>query len=345
MTMELDVQNLFLPNTIDRGGRVFAAIRDALVAKGWIMMGSGSGTIGAAFENTEQTGGPYDVFDTTGNVPWKTGMNPAGSDNFYDGVSNHFSNYAAWMRLREPSPSTREFIWQRYTLSGSGNITSGYSGLIQFSPVGFTNGNADKDSPPTSPGPTASWLSNSAWFNATGTDQHYMNMLVSDSARAGNVWPFTIMIPNSTQAQPYWGQMCYESLLNTEVTDDEPWIVKAGANTGVSGISTTTSNTTWYMRRQVDLAYDNGSLAGYNLAGGTVPGTSWAAAPNQDGRSRALPIVLGDNLEGWKGRCEHLYWNPKVREYPSTHFVTTTEARLYWGNLLIPWKQNVTPAL
>jgi len=345
MTLELDVENLFLPNTIDRGGRALIEIRNALVAKGWTVVGSGSGTIGAAFENLEQTAGPYDVF--TDPTPWKTGMNPAGTDTFWhaSGNAGSISHYSAWIRLREPN-TVREFMFQRWLGSSSGNVTHGYMTVL-FAPGGFTGGGADKDSTPSAPGGFVTMNSNTYWIdNSPGTSQFYMNMLVSDTARAGDVWPFIVFWVNTTTASPYAGQIVYESLLNTEATDDEPWVAKGGSGAAASQTPTSPTVSGWYSRRQVDLALDgNTSLGIYSFAGGTVPSVTWAATPNQDGKRRAFPVLVTDNLEGWKGRCEHLYWNPQNRPYPATHFVTTTEARLYWGNLLIPWKQNVTPAL
>jgi len=347
MTMELDVENLYLANTIDRGGRIIIAIRDALLAKGWTVQGSGSGTVGSAFQNLEQTAGPYDVF--TAGTPWRTGMTP-GSDTFWypSGNPNSISHYAAWIRLREPTPSVREFVFQRYTTAGSGTYTTSYA-TIAFAPGGFTGSGADKDSYPTAPGGQITLLNNGVWFDnnsGNGTYSQYMNMLVSDSARAGNVWPFYCIFRHVEFATFQSGGLVYESLTDTEAGDNQPWVAKAGSLFSVQGLPTTANSLGWGMRRQGDLALDgNSALAGYNFVGGAVPGGAWNDNPLQDGKSRILPIFVGDNVECWKGILEHIRWNPTPRDTPTVLFSTTTNAKLFWGNLLLPWAQNKYPTL
>jgi len=333
--MELDVENLYLPNTIDRGGRVIIAIRDALLAKGWTVQGSGSGVTGNTYQNLEQTAGPYDIF--TASPAWRTGITPGATFEWPSGNPNSISHYSAWIRLREPSPSTREFTFQRW--SSSGTITTGYMTIL-FAPGGFTGGGASRNAVPSAPGGQIT-LRNTVWFDNTGTNEHYLNMLVSDTARAGNVWPFYCIFRNITLATFSSGGMIYESLVGTEPGDTEPWVVKAG-NDG----NTQFTNSSWGLRRQSDLGLDgNSSLGIYAFAGGNVPGGTWANNPIQDGKSRVLPVAVADNTECWKGFLEHIRSNPVIRDAPSVLFATTTNAKLFWGNFLLPWKQNTYPAL
>lgn len=343
MTLQLDVENLSLPATLDRGGRVLAAIRDALVARGWTVMGSGSGTIGAAFANTEQTAGPYDVF--TAGTPWQTGLTPGVSNwSYASGNADSFSHYGAWIRLREPS-TTREWIFQRWTSASTLTTTSGYMN-ISFAPGGFTGGGADKDTPPTAPGFSRQFLSNAEWFDNTGTNTIVFNMLVSDVAKAQNVWPFMCVFYDSTSSSTSAGGLIYESLSDAHVGDPEPWVAKCGGQTITQSLPTTSTSTGWYLVQAAGAGADTSAAATtYALYNGTVPGTGWLATPGPDGKRRALPVTFGDSLETWKGVSDHIYYNPTTREYPSTHKVATTDARLYWGQFLIPWKQSVVPAV
>lgn len=343
MPLELDVQNLLLPNTIDRGGRTVIAIRDALVAKGWIVAGSGSGTVGATFQNMGQTAGPYDVF--TASPAWKTGLNPGVPDlwNHTSGNPNSISHRAAWIRLREPSPSTREFVFQRWSSTDS-TIVSGYM-TIQMSHTGFTNNNASAASPPTGSN-TYTAGTNVVWFDNTTNTEFVLNVLVSDSARGGNVWPFVVMHYSITGAGDAAGGLIYESLVNTDATDTEPWVFKVG--TGGSRAQETPTNSNqqnWRARRQSDLVLELMQAVVYTPANGSVPGTAWLNTPLQDGKRRALPMLFAGSDESWKGRAEHLRFPAINRNYPHTLNLATASPYVFWGNLLVPWATGIVPAV
>jgi hypothetical protein len=346
MTLQLDVQNATRVTGEDFVGKLLTALTNALVARGWTVQGSGDGL--SAFQNSGQTAGPYNVF--TASPAYATG---GGTWLAAQGTANRWSNVRAWIRLREPSPSVREFIFQRGSSTSSGQEANLIVGVAY---AGYLAGGASANTVPTSAGVTQ--ILYGAAFNGAGgawgtagvtlanTNTIVYNILVSDVAKAGNSWPFFVLAYNSSTATPI-SAMCFESLSDTISGDTDPvayivdiWVNVFGtpnANGTAIGFSSRIDNNATPINTLTNVYFTN-IFGSYPLL---VP-----IASTIDSKVRAWPLILtvGTALDGrYKGRCDHLQMNPQARNYPSTLNVTTVTPYIYLGCRLLPWKQNVTP--
>lgn len=343
MAFALDIQNLALVQNEDRLGKWFIHMIAALVARGWTVEGSGDGL--AQVQNRTQTAGPYNVFTSglgyyTGGGIWSGSL----------GGANSISNSRAWFIIKEPAPSTRAFCFQR-----SSGVSGGSECLMNASmaPTGFATSGAAANAPPAANGALQHFIYGTA-HNNTGSDYFGStlveiadavtligNMLVSTTARAGNVWPFKFTVYNSTTALVRCG-MVYEALVETVTGDPDPYIVKCGLWVSVFGSpGVAPSSTQAYQGRD-----DSGTvLSSLNFeygsgSGGTYPGSATA---NADGKIRPRPIFIIGTDGRYKGRCESLVYNYQARNYPSTLDLASANPYLYAGVFLLNWKTGVTP--
>lgn len=343
MTMILDVENYPISGNQDKLGHALIKIRDTLLARGWTVVGSGDG--GANFAREGQTSGPYDVF--TASPAYYTG-----TGNWYDGAANTISRAAAWVILKEPSPSTREIAFQRYSTTSAAGMM--WLNKLIFSASGFQQSGCSAtvvNTTPVTAGTAANVIASNAIFMGNGTsetpvsaDGYIMQMLVSDSARADNVWPFFVWWWNQTDGNR-GGELVYESLTNAP--GNERWIIKGAVGPGGAFATPTTVPTTWYGRGESALTVVNTlSMVTYTCASQLLPGAhTTGQIVTADGKVRGgYPVIFYNSDFSFKGVSEHLLVNPRNRDYPSTVDVATADAKISLGCMLLPWKQNTTPS-
>ena len=343
MAMILDVENLELPPLSDKWGLTLLTLINALVARGWTVEGSGDGV--STFKRQGQTAGPYNVFSghySTGGAAWNST------------TALSISNTYAWFIIKEPAPSTREFVIQRTSststtfmwhlinlrMATNGYVQSGCSATtVNMTPAG---GGVSGMAEVTGSGIAMLGTPSETVSNAYTS---YLNILISDSARAGNVWPFYMTCWNSTISARA-GEWVYESLVDTP--DTQPYVFKADNSTTCLGASTSSSGfNAWHSVNTVSGTLDTATSLNV-IHSSTLPGTF---ATNQvpsaaDGKVRAFPVQIFGSTGGasYKGTMEHLYFNPRARDYPNTTNLAEANPRLAVGMLLLPWKQNVVPA-
>jgi hypothetical protein len=342
MALNLDVENLTLVTDEDRLGKLILAKAGALVARGWTVQGSGDGI--ATFQNAGQTAGPYNVF-TSGTGYHNTGGVWAAAL----GGANKISNTRAWIRLREPSPSVREIIIQRSSTAATGFEAFMIEGMAY---TGYLSNNATAVAPPTSAGVTQ--VRYGTAFNGAGADYitsiiagtHTLvyNLLVSDVAKPGNVWPYIEFVYNSTLSTRVCGSV-YESVVDAAPADAHPFVCATGLFTSVFGSPNVAPAMVFQGRRDDGVASTTFSVLAYSVTGfGAYPAN--IPATNADGKVRSLPIYVTNGVAAdgrWKGRMEHCIMNMQSRNYPSTLDITTASPRLYLGVMMVPWKQNTVP--
>ena len=350
MAMILDVENYLIGTGQDRFGHVLIKLKDTLVARGWTVEGSGDGQ--SVFARNGQTAGPYDVF-TSG-----TGYYVGGGE-WSVGGANTISNTNAWMILREPAPSTRELLLQRSSSTASNNML--YLHNLRFSTSGFVQSgcsatvvNVNTVVANTSYNRAAA-TTTLVWGNGTAetaltTDQYYLQILVSDSARGDNVWPFYMWCWNTVDNNR-GGEWVYESLV--QAPGNERWIAKFGygdATASVFALATNQSaETVWYGRNEATLLPATNiqfSRIYFLAAAYAIPG-NWVTSqiPCADGDVRGgYPFIFNAADFSYKGISEHWTFNPRNRDYPSTIDVATPNAKISLGCAILPWKQNVVPS-
>lgn len=344
MTMILDVENYALNTGEDFVGKLLIKLKDTLVARGWTVTGSGDGL--SAFENSGQTAGPsYDIFTAS----------PAyavGTGSWNSGIANSISNVRAWFKIKEPSPSTREFLFQRALNSSNNRMTYLYN--MAFAETGFDTSGASATVAPLT-GTSVTAITNSdtiaigdgAAHNITDLDDWYLQIWVSDSARSQNVWPFYYILYNYADGVES-GCFIYESLVNTVSGDTQPWIWRMSSGAVVQGTPTAPQLAGWRGKRDSTGAYETNMYTNiYAIQSTTAltPGAAVVTIPtSSDGKVRALPVFLFGSDLSYKGIMEHILYNPRNRSYPATQDVTTVDAKLCWGCFLFPWKQNSVPS-
>lgn len=344
MAFELDIQNLALVKNEDRLGKWFIHMIAALVARGWTVEGSGDGL--AQVRNRTQTAGPYNVFTSglgyyTGGGVWSASL----------GGANSITNTRAWFIIKEPAPSTRAFCFQRSSWGGS----SGYECFITASmaPTGFATSGAAANAPPAANGALQHFIYGGT-HNNVGSDYFggtlveiadavtlIGNMLVSTTARAGNVWPFRFTVYNSTAALVRCG-MVYEALIETVTGDPDPYIVKCDLWFDAFGSPGVAPSVAQAYQGRADSGTVSSLYFEYGAgAGGTYPNSG--ATANADGKIRPRPIFIVGPGGRYKGRCESLVYNYQARNYPSTLDLASANPYLYAGMFLLDWKTGVTP--
>ncbi len=344
MAMQLDIQNLSLVTNEDRLGKLLLAMVNALVARGWTVEGSGDGI--AAVQNRTQTAGPYNVF--TSGLGYYTG---AGLWAAALGGANKISNTRAWIIVKEPAPSTRAFCFQRSNVA-----STGYEAYLVASLAygGFATSGATFNAPPAAVGTSqvlfgtahngngADYIIYTAGTAIAGSNTLIANMMISDTAKGGNSWPWMLVLYNSTLATRVAGMM-YESLVETVAGDADPVVSCVGLFANVFGAPNVAPGMTYMARRDDGTAITNLVLISYTA---TVFGGMPATTPsvNSDGKLRSLPIFMQAGTGGhYKGRMEHASYNMQARTYPSTLDLATATPRIYLGCMLYPWKTAITP--
>lgn len=349
MSLVHDIQNLALVDPGDRQGHMAIAAVNALVARGWVVRGSGDG--GAIFQNLEQTAGPYNVFTSgvgyvaTSHV-WNTPI-----------VANTISNARAWIRLKEPGASTREIIFQRANYS-AGQVTAQQYLIARMALVGFTGGGATALSPPSAPGGDFSICNGTAGpaFNTTGfslstvgTDGAgrtilYFNMLISDDADTANVWPFQWWVYDATNAL-HQCAFIYDAL-DAPTGDLQPFVILLDRWATTVPLPDTNGALVWVGINPSDGLVSGQALSdGYVITSISAPSvaarTNW---PATDGKVRALPVPVwtsGTARPGvWRGYLKNVWYNPTARRYPVLQD-PTAGALMFAGRFIVPWGPNV----
>lgn len=333
MALLVDTNNLVLQANTDRLGQLLIVLKNRLIANGWTVRGSSDGQ--TTFQNEGQTAGPYDVF--TAAQPWVND----GATGWRSGGPNTISRRSAWMRLREPLPSTREFIFQRY--AADSDLGMNYLSNLRIAVNGFLNNNAAITTIPTTSGLAVNAITTDTQFMAAATlgtltaNVFKSHIWISNQAEAGNVWPFAFM--NYDSVTGLAGGLIYSSLLHTSPGHTHPFVFRAGAAAAVQ--ATPNSNlTSWTALRGNSLAVDT-ALASTNYT--LIPSATAQIVSALDGRRRTSSPMFYDSEGRWLGFMQHCAFNPTTRTYPDTIDVATANSWLQWGTLLMPWKQGVTP--
>lgn len=343
MTMQLDVQNLSLVTNEDRLGKLWVNMVAALVARGWTVEGSGDGI--AAVQNRTQTAGPFNVFTSglgyyTGSATWNGTL----------GGANKNSNARAWIIVKEPSPSTRAFCFQR-----SSGTTAAYENymVVSLSYGGFATSGATYQAPPAAVGTSqvlfgtahnglgADFFVTAAGNYIAGSNTMIANMMISDVAKGGNSWPWMFVVYNSSTATRSCAGL-YESLVETVSGDPDPVMTCIGSFAAVFGTPSTAPSMTYFARRDDGTAITDLRLISYTSSWGALPAIT--PATNGDGKIRSMPLYVQGGTSGhYKGRMEHASLNMQARTYPSTLDYASATPRIYLGMMLYPWKTSVVP--
>lgn len=337
MTWQFDINNLNL--AASDHGICWTKLKDLGVLHGaLVVMGTGDGI--AAFENTGDTAGPFDVL-TGGTSVWNSL------------VANEFSNTAAWMRLRETG-STREWVIFRHT-STSASFEGDY--IVVFSPTGFDDtGVATANLPPTASagdevfmigGPL---MTNYEQWGPTYNNDARIHVAIEDAA-AGGVYSWYILGRATTTGTPN-GIFVYEGLSDGPAADPQPWMVHCpdSANSGFPWTNSDDELGTYHDfggGGEVWLAPQTPSGASpYGLVdssgGRIIPGL---IPPQVDGDARTFPIIIGrDAISSYRGICRNLKWKgTNARGYPDTRDLATANAMLYVDDVLFPWETGTVP--
>lgn len=346
MALQLDIANLSLAQNQDRYGKLIISLVNALVARGWTVEGSGDGL--AAFQNSGQTAGPYNVFTSgvgyvTGGTEWNVG-----------GGANSFTNLRAWIRIREPSPSVREFIFQR----SNNSSLNGYALYMAIGVAyeGYLAGGASANTVPTSAGATQ--FINHTVFNSTGgvwgtynvnasissPNTLIANVMISDVVRDNNVWPFYFTVYDSTAAEHRMSWM-YESLAEAPAGDAHPFVLISDTFVLTFGTPLIAPAMTLKGRNAKGTVVTTLRVFNHASSYGVFPVVTMNANP-LDSKVRALPLYVADvGADGnrYKGRMEHFRLNMHNRNYPDTHNLAGADAKVYLGCMLADWETGVTP--
>ena len=350
MTLEWPIINKVVTAGTDAGGKMLLDFITEATARGWIVKGSGDGV--STFQNEGQTAGPYNILGAVSGT-WDGG-----------GISHR----NVWLRIREPSPSTREFIFWR-----GNNATSGWSLfniLISITPL---NSGASATVAPT----TGAKILNSTQMSAVNTNGmqmfgntsmathtgFYYSIGFRTQVAPGDVWPFFISC-TSVATSALSGALGYESLVNTIPGESaHPFVVFAqpGAGLTVGNMSSGSNGNQSVSYAQVVgfagtltntvAATDPGSfMASYNANGTIQIGGAGTSLPELRADSKyvanrvyhCIRVTSGFAI---KGICEHLKWNPLVqtRLHPNTLNLASASPYIFWGAFLLPWKTNTVP--
>jgi len=334
----------FTPNvagtsTSDNTGLALRALWDLMLLHGTHeIVGSSDGV--ATFANEGDTAGPYDF--TTIGATWGTGN------------AGEWSNTEAWLRLREVG-TTREWIFWRYlsVASYSNRIT------IAFSPTGFVStGTADANTPPDAPldmvliHGTAYAGTAGAWGPSQGV-ACTMHVAVNDAqgaVGAGGTHAFYLFGVNTAtkSAQGFW---FVDSLVDGIAGDTQAW---ATLTTGVPTTAPVDSVLDGKVGTYRDFGGANEAWLDGRSGGGASPAIVEAdgtvlfpgGCPTQDdGNARTGEIHLARAQDGiYRGKLENVVWkDTTARVYPTTAHLATADAKVYVGDLLLPWPQGVAP--
>lgn len=342
MTIIVPNPNVALAMADDKLGHLLIELKTQLVATGlWRVRGSGTGGTGGTFELMGQTagaGGSFDVF--TAPTPYLTTVNGT-SVLWYQGGAGTISRASAWLVLEEIG-SGRCLTIQRADSSG-GQSNGSVILTMRFSNAGVASSGASAVLPPASTAPVATLMTNT---NLGGdlmltTNAHWFQLGVANSAEAGGVCPFWWSLYNRTAGTRNWG-MLYDSLTDTVAGDLHPHVIG-------TGVWSTFFNDQFSNVR----LFGGATLTGRGLTGYTlltdqpIPSSSpssYTQPLGADGFWRTYrPLVL-DDTGVVVGRSKNLLMHPINREYPTTYYVATPEARLALGQLLVPWKQATAPS-
>jgi hypothetical protein len=295
------------------------------------VLGSGDGL--AAFENSGQTAGPnYDVL-SGGTSVWNSS------------VANEFSNPNAWLRVRIVG-TTFEFMIKRATTS-TASLEDDFQVLI--SPTGFSSGGASATVRPTATDEQyilGSAPSTFAAFGVYNIDTR-LHVGIDDSSGSAGFHSFYIYHVNETTDQIISG-FAFDAVAQLVVGDLQPWVAY------LAGIATpfTASNIGGLLYGKCYRDYGGGSelfttVRGHYLVDSNnnklLPGSIPPQA--EDSESRSFPVVWGNAaINFYKGVTSFLEWKgTSSRGYPDTVDIATSSAKIYVDEIMIPWKQNITP--
>lgn len=332
MTWQFDVNNSIL-GSIDGVGQIFTTFKDFMVAQGVMeVLGSGDGI--STYENYGQTAGPtWDIL-TGGYSTWNSL------------VANEFSNTEAWMRLRVVDTDL-EFIIKRQSSSVS---TSEDDIVIAVAPDGFTLGGADANTPPT--GTNQQFILGSSFTSYAAfcsyNVNYYLHIGVDDSPSQGEFHPFYVMLTEqSTQITKT--VFIFDPVLQIATGDAQPWFIYLKCNSSNPLVNSLLCDDIdgWAYRN-----FGGGSelwtnCMAYRLvdqdANILFPGGAGIQA--DDSKTRSCPIIVGNyNYNLYKGVSSFMEWKGvSSRNYPDTVDLTTTDAKCYFDDVIVPWEQNTAP--
>ena len=332
MTWQFDVNNSVIytiPNT-DPIGSSWLGLINLLVAQGAAsIVGSGDGV--STFENDGQTAGPYNVL--------------SGGVTYYpeQSLSNTFSATGSWVRWRITG-KTLEFCLKRSTVVSN---SSADDIVLKCSPTGFTSNDADANNPPTATDQIYLIGSGESTTSAWGvyTADIYWHAACEDTAQDG-FYPHYLF--TTTQGgQLIYGTFLFDVIDQKVGSDSQPWII---LNTGGTfGWTFDELDNSVHMYRDFGGAqeayFNNGHAYGIKCADNGLLFPSNVPAQAADGFARDFPLIYGrDENSFFKGISRNFRWKgTSGRQYPDTESLSTTGARIYVDDILLPWKQSETP--
>jgi hypothetical protein len=314
-------------------GKSFLIWKDKGVASSILeVLGSGDGR--TAFENSGQTAGPnYDVL-TGGSSVWNSG------------VDNEWSNTNAWLRVRVIG-TTLEFIIQRQS-SSSASYESAFKILV--SPTGFTSGGASATVRPT--GTDQQYLLGSAvafgTFASYNTDMH-IHVGFNETANANGFHSFYLAL-NYTASKQLYAVWLFDCVDQAKTGDAQDWVTYI--YTGSTPLSYAYLGYISATYGQSYYDYGGASEAFYRTeAQHLVNGSNNAFFPSyvgiqpEDSKTRSFPIVWGCvAYTFYKGVSSFIEWKGiAARNYPDTVDLASTDAKVYFDDVLLPWEQGTAP--
>lgn len=341
MTIQWDIINQVYAAAKDHFGLLLTDLIPALVARGWVVKGSGDGLV--AFQNEGQTAGPYYVFTNP----------PAHSvtGTWSVGGPNSWTNARAWVRIKEPGLSTRELLIQRSSTTTSSGFNS-INFAMSVTPLSagasastVPTGNLQIKSFATAMNSSATAFGDGAASVAT-SPAWVVHVGISDTAKAKNVWPFFIRTFRQDTHAPLL-IFNWESLRSEHASDDHPMWAHAqpGSSYNVTQYISSANNMTMWNDTTLGLSY--GALQLLAGASGTAPNqVSQNVTVLIGGLRKAADIYAAyPNLAKWitKGVCDHLKWNPTTRGWQDTLNLASSEPYAFDGPFLLPWKTGIVP--
>jgi hypothetical protein len=317
------VTNQLVSSATNVSGYALFVIKEALKLAGWTVVTSGTGTAGTTGAGDLITSGPNTAI-------------------------GGFARANAWVRMREPSSGTREYILQNGT-SDSDNRT-----IVKYSrATGFTVGATATVSPTTGGGDGVMVIGTgtdaapvqTTWLPTIGTNGYY-HCVASDTANNG-VWGWWWYgyATNPVGTQRLLGTEAVAPG-STPVQDQDPSIRYR------DNIYDTSVTVAWWEAYGLTGAvYRTAGSLGviYNLAGSQQIVTSFSGLNPYTGLVGLYPTFVGLNLVPTKGFTTETLVGGRPSNATDTFNLSTAQPKItiYGTNgvrmMATPWITNVVP--
>lgn len=305
----------------------------------------GSGDGDALYENVEDSTGAagggvngYDVITEAGTWDAET--------------AESWSNTEAWVRV-QIAGTTHEFVIMR---DSNGTAQSMSKFKILYSPTGFDDtGVANATTPPTASASDEVYiLGSGASFQDFTEDAVPIRIHVACEDTAQDGWkPWYLLCTRASDGR-ISGIWFFDVVENKVGSDAVPWVMFLMSNdeptqTNLNGAiaSPVQDNTrAWFDWGGGGQALQQIKACGPHPGGTADDPIFPGGCPTQvDGDSRSIPVLWANDDSGFfKGTSRNLSFKGVAsRTYPDTIDLSEVTAKLFVGDLIIPWEQSTAP--